>query len=101
MLQLVVFAQFSFTGKYFDAEITFVDVVVSAGDRLLLVYLGMPQHVPLEGEGLVAVFTLVGSFRFVSGFMLFEVAWVLESSVAGPTLVRFVLAVGPHVTSQG
>ena len=94
-------AEFSFTGKYFDAQITFVDVVVSAGDRLLLVYLGMPQHVPLEGEGLVAVFTLVGSFRFVSGFMLFEVARVLESSVAGPTLVRLVLAMGPHVTSQG
>ena len=101
MLSEIVLGQFFFAGKYFDAEITFVDVVVNLGGRFLLVDLGVSEHVPLEGEGLTALVALVGPLWLVSGLVLSEVAPVLESSVASLTLVGFVLTVGLQVTPQG
>ena len=101
MLGIIVFGKFSFAGKYFDTEITFVDVVVNLGGRFLLVDFRVSQHVPLEGEGLAAVVALERSLRFVSRLVLLEVPSVSECSLTGLTLVRLVLAVGLEVTSQG
>ena len=100
MLSEIMVGQFFFAGKYFDAEITFVDVVVNLGGRFLLVDLGVSEHVPLEGESLAAVVALVRPLGFMCCLMLLEVASVLESSLTGLALVRFVLAVSLQVTPQ-
>ena len=60
----------------------------------------MSQHVPLEGESLAAVVTLVRSLRFVSRLVLLQVPSVLECSLAGLALVGLILAVSLEVASQ-
>ena len=63
-------------------------------------YLGVSEHVPLEGERLAAVVTLVRSLRFVSRLVLLQVTSVLECSLAGLALVGLILAVSLEVASQ-
>ena len=100
MLSEIVLGQFFFAGKYFDAEITFVDVVVNLCGRFLLMDLCVSQHIPLEGEGLAAMVALIRPLGFVCRLVLLQVPAVLKRSLTDLTLVRFILAVGLEVTSQ-